>query len=92
MERWPADPQLRLIGVKTQVATIALTAVRQYVDRKGQRPPAAGTEGILFTNALMALSPIENVAHHPVRQAHNNAEHRRAERHRVAMLVVALQK
>ena len=77
---------------QTQVAAIALAAVRQYVDRKGQRAPAAGTEGILFTNALMALSPIENMAHHPVRQAHNDAEHRRTERHRVAMLVVALQK
>ena len=40
----------------------------------------------------MALSPVENMAHHPVRQPNDNPEHRRAERNRIAMRLVALQK
>ena len=87
-----ADLQPRLIGIEAQVATIALPTVRQHVNGKRQRPPAPGADGILFANALMALSPVENMAHHPVRQPNDNPEHRREERYCIAMRPVTLQK
>ena len=82
--------QAGLIGIKTQVTTIALATVRQHVHRKRQRPPASRPDGIAFPNALMALSPVENMAYHPVRKAHDDAIHRRGERNGVALVSVAL--
>ena len=64
---------------KAQVAAIALTAVRQYVNRKGQRPPRRpGTEGTYSSlKCAEALSPIEEYGAPSVRRARNDAEHRR---------------
>lgn len=84
------DAQARFIGIKTQVTAITLPAMGQYVEGKRQRAPAPCPDGIPFTNALMALSPVENMAHHPVRKTHDDAIHRRGERNGITLVVIAL--
>ncbi|VTN13062.1 Uncharacterised protein [Raoultella terrigena] len=90
--RWPAHPQLGFVRIKAQVAPVALAAMRQDVDREGQRPPAAGANGVLFSNALIASaqSRIWRTIQSGKRMTIPNIG--RAQRDGITMLLVALQK
>ncbi len=90
MIRWATYAQARFIGIKTQVTTIPLPAMGQHVQSKRQCAPAPRPDGVPFTNALMALSPVKDMAHHPVRKTHDDAIHRRGERNGIALVLITL--